>query len=170
MGRGALDMAVVWLTEESEHAAVRLHLYGLCETHTDDGWDACLDAAAVACSLLCLSAARSLSSSGLVPPHPSPPLPSTRTAASSSCSCSRRLIDRRGVAVAVTVRLEAAGRPAVSPPETLSCLLLELRWPALWNKVLLNFRQLAAHARHVSSRRARFLSRRGFRCRLCGFR
>lgn len=75
MGRGALDMAVVWLTEESEHAAVRLHLYGLCETHTDDGWDACLDAAAVACSLLCLSAARSLSSSGLVPPHPSPPPP-----------------------------------------------------------------------------------------------
>ncbi|RCV11687.1 hypothetical protein SETIT_2G206600v2 [Setaria italica] len=125
---GALDMAVVWLTEESEHAAARLHL---CETQL------LLRAHFSVCQLSLLLGTCSAASNS-----PSHSHPSLRTVAS-SCSCCR-VLSSIAVAVAAPFVLRLpAGRPAWPCPhlKTLSCLLLVLRWPALWNKVLLNFRQ-----------------------------
>ncbi|PVH64435.1 hypothetical protein PAHAL_2G266900 [Panicum hallii] len=138
---GALDMVVLWLTEESEHAAAQTASEYGCflrdERRRVDGW---MPRRSCCCVLTSLSVS-SLSSSGLVPPHPSPP----------SHFHHPSLIGARRCVVVQTFshrspwpcrlwRYCAAGL-AVSPPAILSCLLLGFLRPALWNKVLLNFRQ-----------------------------
>ncbi|PUZ70729.1 hypothetical protein GQ55_2G257600 [Panicum hallii var. hallii] len=103
---GALDMVVLWLTEESEHAAAQTASEYGCflrdERRRVDGW---MPRRSCCCVLTSLSTFS----------HRSP------------WPC--RLW-----------RYCAAGL-AVSPPAILSCLLLGFLRPALWNKVLLNFRQ-----------------------------
>lgn len=116
----------MWLTEESEHASARLHLYTAAPGEI---WmDGCLGAAAVACSLLFLSA--------LSPPrdlfrrmHPSPLIPHP----SMSLRCAPMMRRRHaGAAVSLlasvaVVALFVLRRLFVSLPETLSCRPLGLR-------------------------------------------
>ncbi|TKW33165.1 hypothetical protein SEVIR_2G215100v4 [Setaria viridis] len=94
---GALDMAVVWLTEESEHAAARLHL---CETQL------LLRAHFSVCQLSLLLGTCSAASNS-----PSHSHPSLRTVAS-SCSCCRVLSSIAVAVAALFVLRLPAGRPA----------------------------------------------------------
>jgi len=123
----------VRLTEESEHASARLHLYCCSWRDKDDGW---MDAEAQ----LLLRAHFSFCQLSLLletfPPYasiaPSHLHPSLRAddASSSSCRSSRSPshIGRRGG----TVCSEAPAGLFVSLPETLSCLPLGFRWPMLF--------------------------------------